>query len=353
MITYLSYIHTWLRLIPSKVTDEANAFPLPSGLITIGVALHNEASSARSLISSLALLSSPKILVLDHCTDNTASLLAEAISALPRNQQQLFSVLSNGGPQGKKYALRLLVERTDTPYVLATDADCRFSPKWEASVISHINARHPDLLLLPVGVCPLDRSLRESLFALDFLSLQMATMGCALSEKPTMANGANICFSRDLFLSHNANTQYASGDDMFLLSEAKRLGKNVDYCLNPDAVVLTPMPLSWRSFFHQHARWFRKSSGYTDRDVIRLGWATFSATFLWPLLLFCLPMNLQWITALCFFFKTTYELQLLRRSELFFSYPIKFYHVILFALLYPLLTIVIVLKAAVSDKRSW
>ncbi|MCQ2237427.1 MAG: glycosyltransferase [Bacteroidales bacterium] len=353
MITYLSYIHSWLRLIPDTVSDEANLVSSSSPLITIGVALHNEESVAGSLVLSLSQLVSPKILVLDHCSDSTLSVINSSLSNLTDNQKSLFSILINDGPQGKKFAQHLLVEAAKTPYVLATDADCLLSALWEQSVLSHISRHRPDLLLLPVGVHNIDSSLRDTLFSIDFLSLQMATIGCALSGRPTMANGANICFSKDLYLSHNANTDYASGDDMFLLSEAKRLNKSVEYCYNPDAIVRTTMPSSWRSFFNQHARWFRKSSGYSDYDVIRLGWATFSATFFWPLLAVCLPVYLQWITLACFMLKTVYEYRLLKRAEVFFSHRISLSHTVIFALIYPILTLVIVLKAAFKDRRSW
>lgn len=308
---------------------------------------------AYSLIASLAPLVSPKILVLDHCTDDTLSVVNSSIAKLSLPQQSLFTILINDGPQGKKHAQRLIVNSASTPYILATDADCLLSIEWEQTVLAYISKHSPSLLLLPVGVLRTDSSLRESLFSIDFISLQMATIGCALSGRPTMANGANICFSKKLYLAHNANADYASGDDMFLLSEAKRLNLKVSYCYTPKAIVRTYMPSSWSAFINQHARWFRKSSGYSDRDVIRLGWATFSATFLWPILLILLPINYQWITLSCFAIKTIFEYLLLKRAQSFFSISFPTLHIAMFALIYPILTFIIIIRATFKNKTSW
>ena len=181
----------------------------------------------------------------------------------------------------------------------------------------------------------------------------MATIGCALNGNPTMANGANLCFRRDLYLAHNANTQYASGDDMFLLAEAKQQKKNIPYLLSQNAIVHTTLPKSWIAFFRQHARWLRKSTGYKDPDTLRLGWATFSATFLWPILLIALPSYLQWITIILFSIKTTYEYLLLKRAEKYFNYHISIPATLLFALFYPLITTIIIITALFKSKKSW
>lgn len=333
-------------------TDEAN-FICADSPITIGVALHNEELCAFSLVSSLAPLYSKKILVLDHCTDNTRNVVADALASLPFCQQSLFSVLENNGPQGKKHAQRLMVQTAQTDYCLVTDADCLASPQWELSVIEYIFRNHPDLILLPVGVSHSKFSLSKRLFALDFLSLQMATIGCALANNPTMANGANLCFRRDLYLAHDANTDYASGDDMFLLAEAKRLNKQIPYFLSENAIVRTTLPKSWRAFFRQHARWLRKGTGYKDKETIRLGWATFSATYFWPLLMIVLPLYLQWITLIVFSVKTAFEYRLLKRAERYFDYSISLPITVLFALLYPILTSIIGITALFKNKRSW
>lgn len=353
MITYLSYIRTWLRLLPPHMaTDEAN-FVTANSPITIGVALHNEQLCARDLILSLAPLYSHKIIVLDHCTDLTEEVVTDAISTVHFTQQRLFTVLKNEGEQGKKHAQRLMVERSDTPYCLVTDADCLASPEWELTVIEYVLKNNPDLLLLPVGVVYTGYNLNRKLFAIDFLSLQMATIGCALANKPTMANGANLCFRRDLYLSHNANTNYASGDDMFLLAEAKQLKKNIPYLLSKNAIVRTTLPKSWMAFFRQHARWLRKGTGYKDRETIRLAWATFSATYLWPILLLALPTDFQWIALVVFSVKTIFEYQLLKRAEQLFDYRIPLFAILIYAVLYPLITTIIVITALFKGKKSW
>lgn len=353
MITYLSYIRTWLRLLPPQMATDEARFVSVNSPITIGVALHNEQQCARSLVLSLAPLYSSKILVLDHCTDSTEEVIADTLASVPFTQQALFTIIKNEGEQGKKHAQRLMVEKANTPYCLVTDADCLASPEWELSVIEYIINNNPDLLLLPVGVVNTGYNLNKKIFALDFLSLQMATIGCALANNPTMANGANLCFRRDLYLSHDANTNYASGDDMFLLAEAKQQKKNIPYLLSQNAVVLTTLPKSWIAFFRQHARWLRKGTGYKDKDIVHLGWATFSATYLWPLLLFSLPSCLQWITLIVFTIKTSYEYLLLKRAEKYFNYHISIPSTLLFALLYPLITTIIIIFTLFKSKKSW
>lgn len=319
--------------------------------VTIVVALHNEAHIAHEFAAQLRTNTSgcPVVLVCDHCTDHTPQILYNALYDMPS-----VTIVENHLPQGKKYAQRLGVELAQTPWIALTDADCAFSCEWTSALLRSALARDAQLVIAPVSMRHHGGVLTR-LFALDFLALQMVSVATALQRHATMCNGANMLVARSFYLSHNPHSQYVSGDDMFLLGEAKRKGENIVYCLSKSALVTTPTPASLRSFVRQRTRWLRKATGYTDVDVLRLGWLVFAANITWPvLLLISLFTGLSPVWPLsAFALKTLSEYRLLRSGAEFFVQTTSILHVALLALLYPAMMILVATLSVFRNKRNW
>lgn len=109
----------------------------------------------------------------------------------------------------------------------------------------------------------------QKLQALEFLSLVGSGAGAMTKEKPLMANGANLAFSKKAFESlggYQGNETQASGDDVFLMLKIKEEfgGDSISFLKDRAAIVDTPAKSSWKEFINQRTRWASKTKAYKN-----------------------------------------------------------------------------------------
>jgi cellulose synthase/poly-beta-1,6-N-acetylglucosamine synthase-like glycosyltransferase len=119
-------------------------------------------------------------------------------------------------------------------------------------------------------------SFLQKLQELEFFGIMGITAGSAALGIPVMANGANLCFRRDVFTmvgGYQRDSHFASGDDQFLMmSVKKQYGPgSVKFNFNLDAAIFTTAEKDLKGFFHQRIRWVSKSRGYRDGWVVLTG----------------------------------------------------------------------------------
>ena len=340
---YLAYIVSWIyiwRNAPIYKSQSVRHQPF-----TIVVAMHNEADRAPQLIRSLlaAISSEDKIIIVaDHCTDDTVQVLQPFLS----EQVQL---VDNHLQQGKKFAQSVGVNLASTEFIVTTDADCEVNNNWLLILDNYLSNNNLDMVIMPVKMQS-NGTLFGDVLELEFAAIQMATASSALYGNATMCNGANMAFRKEVYLSHNQNLSYVSGDDMFLLASVKQSGGSIGYLKSTDARVSTLVPANFRSYLRQRTRWLRKSSGYTDVDVKRLAAAMFIGNLAWPLAL--LSGNI--FTALSMFvIKTIADFALLFQARQFFSLKIKPLPLCVLAIIYPFNILFIVFMTIFRSKRKW
>lgn len=335
---YAIQLSTWrLKPFDKTTTTTANAEN-----ITIIIALHNEERNIHQLADSLKTIADKVaeiILVCDHCTDQTYPLLASL--QLPRTR-----ILINPNAPGKKNAQRYAVEQATTEYILATDADCQFSPQWPAAFPL---ADSPDLIIAPVLMLPA-KGVTQRLMALEFIAIQMATYATAANNRPTMCNGANMLFRRSLYLNHDPKTRYASGDDMFLLQAAKSSKAKITYANNPDALVTTSCPPSIKAYFNQRMRWFGKAGGYSDWDVKKLALLMFLANMAVPVLILT---HFHTAAFAVFIVKFFADYALLQSAQPLFRIKPRLADALLLSIAYPIIIVVIAIGSLFRSKKKW
>ena len=343
IIIYLCYLYNWIVAWQRAETfDGRDERRTP---ISIVVAMHNEAQVARQLVSSLLDAISPNdriIIVFDHCTDNTEAVLRQFVS-------DNLLIVNNPYKNGKKQAQRYGVELAKTEIVVTTDADCVVDKLWLSALDKYQRANNCDMVIMPVRMAT-DGSLFGNVVELEFAAIQMATASCALMNNSSMCNGANMAFRRDLYLSHDAQTDYISGDDMFLLGSVKQNGGRIGYIKSHDALVTTSVPRGFRNYMKQRTRWLRKSSGYKDEEVLRVAWAMLLGNISWPLLLLC--GNIQ-LSIIIFMLKTVAETLLLFVGRRVFDVKIRPLALILLAVVYPFLILLIAASTFLRSKKEW
>ena len=252
----------------------------PSTFISVVVACRNEQDNLPSLLNSIALQDYPGklfevIIVNDWSTDNSIK-IAERYTGISN-----LITLNNKG-NGKKLALRTGIAIARGELIISTDADCKMGKNWIRTIAAFYELNKPDLIICPVRTEPV-RGMFGKFQELEFLSLQGVTAGSALLNNASMCNGANLAFTKKVYLDHSddLHDEINSGDDVFLLHSIKKEDRSkVLWLESPDSLVITkPSPTLW-SFIKQRSRWLSKGRAYKDRFTIVLGGVTFIAIIL-------------------------------------------------------------------------
>lgn len=196
------------------------------------------------------------ILVDDCSTDNTLKIMKDY--ALRDSRVKVISLPFSSNPQ-KKQAIEAAVRSAVSDIIVTTDADCRYSSNWLATMAGQLNKGY---LMIAGPVRIIGTGIFSKLQALDFAGLIGVTASSIEKSAPVMCNGANLVFRRKAFLEaggYTSNYNTYSGDDMFLMQEIeRRFPGKVGFCSDPDAIVDTTSCTSVRSFISQRVRWVTK-----------------------------------------------------------------------------------------------
>jgi poly-beta-1,6-N-acetyl-D-glucosamine synthase len=248
--------------------------------VSVVIACRNEEHNLPGLVKHIADQDyRPDLFEVLLVDDNSDDKTFETATGL-KNIQNLV-VIHNSG-KGKKAALRTGITAARGEIIITTDADCTMGRKWLSTIVSFFEERHPDLIISPVSPEG-GKGLFHKFQELEFLSLQGITAGSALSRNPVMCNGANLAFTKELYLqcSHSLHDELPGGDDIFLLHAAKKdPGKVISWLESHEAMVFTGTRPSLKSFLSQRARWISKAGSYNDGLTILTGLVTFMAIIL-------------------------------------------------------------------------
>ncbi|WEK36748.1 MAG: glycosyltransferase [Candidatus Pseudobacter hemicellulosilyticus] len=250
----------------------------PDTAISVIIPMRNEAENIPALLDSLEQQDYPAqlvelVLVDDHSTDSTASLLEAAANRSGRIKAiSLEQWLQQTGDSRafKKKAIEAGVHHATGTLIVTTDADCRFHPQWLSTLAAFQASTNAAFIAAPVRIIP--KGSLVSLFqTLDFLTLQGITAAAVSKRAHSMCNGANLAYLKQVFqeVGGFANIdQLPSGDDMFLMHKIyTRYPERVFYLKSPSAIVDTAPVESWKAFFNQRIRWASKADSYDDKRI--------------------------------------------------------------------------------------
>lgn len=247
--------------------------------VSIIVPFRNEANNIAALIDALMAQDYPQekvelIFIDDHSTDSGAEIVKKKFGIRP------FQLFSMDKQFGKKAALRKGLEAASNEFILTTDADCSMGKKWLESMMTYVKKYDPHLLVGPLSFQK-KNGFWNAFVRAEFAALIASTAGAIGINRPFMSNGANLGFSRALYLSlgkDDLKLNVASGDDVFLLHTIKRkFGKKakITFAADKEALVLTQATSGLKDFFNQRLRWTSKSKYYRDAFTITVGLLVF------------------------------------------------------------------------------
>lgn len=232
----------------------------------------------------------------------------------------------------KKRALQYAIQRSETPLICATDADCQNQPNWIFSMRQACTPSN-NLVIGPVLMQPED-SFVSQIAAIESLTLLTITMGTAGLSIPLMCSGANLLFRKSAWQDvggYSDHINLPSGDDVLLMHSIwLKNPKSVDAQVNPQALVITQTPLTWKEFLHQRKRWASKSRHIFHYKKILLAllmviWAIspwFLWGFSWSMFIALIAAEVIWMYWITQFYKWPFRLSSWLVFRLF--YPILF-----------------------------
>jgi len=326
----------------------------PHNPITVLVPFRNEQENLEALCQALIqqTLSSKLyevIFIDDHSTDDSRRIVEETILQLDN-----FRLISARG-EGKKKAIEKGVEKAKFSFIVSIDADCYPGKEWLEIIGSYLSSSNTDLLIGLVSFNFYKRWFKQFQF-FEFASLVFSGAGAAALNKPIMCNGANLVFSKELYLKAktSVNNGFASGDDIFLLQYAKLNGYKIDVLKSRKSVVYTNPLENVTSFFHQRVRWASKSKGYTDKYTLQIAWLVMLSSviqFLWPISFF-LNVEFGLCLSTLILAKFIFDYSLIASGSSFLGYRISIIQAISFFIVYPFY-IISVVSYALGGNVNW
>jgi poly-beta-1,6-N-acetyl-D-glucosamine synthase len=257
-VCLIYWIHSFWKIKPDHETGEALFSPNVSVIIAARNEEDNISKCVQSIISNDFEGRRFEIIVIDDHSDDKTK---ELINGLKAENVKVISLPE--GHYGKKNALTLGIKEAQYPIILTTDADCVTGRNWLSSHShKYINEK---ISLCTSFVLPFDDKSILSSFQFFDLASTIATTKAGIDGKQFyLANGANMSFRKDSFLSvegYAGNVDISSGDDIFLINKiVKSHPDSVRFVNNPDSVVWTKSEKSWTDLIKQRIRWASKSS---------------------------------------------------------------------------------------------
>jgi glycosyltransferase involved in cell wall biosynthesis len=290
-----------------KETDSANgAAGLPGRNVSILVPFRNEQDHIGHLAGDLGKQSFPPgqwevLFIDDQSTDDSERILAPFLTERANFHYHRLPP----GVSGKKEAISCGIQHAAHDRIIQVDADCRISPGFISSHMSFLVENPSDLVAGLVTTGRERGNFMETFERLDMLALAGVGAGSFNLGRPLMCSGANLNYSRQLYLETRAfdpGSSVPSGDDMFLMIGARKLGKTLSFNLYPQSMVTTAPVKNWLTLVGQRIRWGGKSARYRMPDIqIMALWVSLTniAILLLPLWLFLYTGAWPWLAGAC------------------------------------------------------
>lgn len=265
-LLYSKNIWNYFNLNFGKVRHEA-AKDLPP--VTVIVPFRNEAQNLKERIRSLEFQNYPVdsfevFLVNDHSTDEFNIHLDELKSNfkvlhLPENLT------------GKAAALTYAIDRSNSNWIICTDADCVAGPEWLREMFSLEMPAHVNGICGPVRIDSNYSPLQELQF-LDMIGVMGMTAAGHRGLDFTLANGANFAFKKSSFYDvggFEGSEKWLAAEDMWLVNRLTQLHpESILFIDTQEAEVITYPESTWKGFLEQRIRWAGKTASYKSNTML-------------------------------------------------------------------------------------
>ncbi len=251
-LLYLAIV--WMINDPKEVKSDS-AIP-----VSIIIPCRNEEKNILDCLESVYAQNYPNelievIVVDDHSEDDTVNLI------IKNGKCKLIQIPSH--LKGKKAALTEGINHAKNEIIITRDADTFSEKNWLRTIMDEQLNSDADMIICPVTL-KAENNFVNVFQRLEYYAFTIVTGATAFIKKPTLCNGANLCFKKSVFLKvdgYKGNDDLASGDDVFLLNKISGIPKgNVVYLKDLNASVYTKAEDSIKKMTNQRLRWAGKNT---------------------------------------------------------------------------------------------
>jgi len=366
LLLFVSYVYSLLILlfhleIEREPDMKGNELASPQPLSVI-IPVRNESNHLPGLVDDLLKQTYPGklwevIFIDDHSEDGSLSVLEDLLKSKIPGDRNFYCLSLPSERSGKKAALSYGIDHAKHERIIQVDGDCSLGPRFMASHTYFQNHHPSDLTAGLVSTGKGKGNFLETFERLDLLSLMGSAAGSFGAGRPMMCSGANLSYSRELYRetrSFDPEHKVSSGDDMFLMIGARKLGKNLTFNTDRDSLVFTRPVKTLRSLLAQRVRWGSKSPSYRMTDIQLLALLvslTQISMFLMPLCIILYTASWPWLAG-ALFLKTLADFLLLyritgltgNRTDLRFFIPVTLCY-------YPFFLVTVI--GALLGKSKW
>lgn len=256
----------------------------PSTFFSIVVVFRNESENLPQLLDSIKNLNYPidlfEIILVDDLSedDSTKKIYEWRMQNGSFQTTLLENIRLSNSP--KKDAISRAVPIAQQEWLVTTDADCLVPTDWLRTLDQYIHQNDVNMIAGPVTF-DVNKSFLQQFQRLDLTSLQGTTIGSFGIDLAFMCNGANLCYTKELFQDIHGfagNKKIASGDDVFLLQKAVRKNpEKVHFLKSKEFIVQSKPEKTWSRLFQQRVRWASKTKAYSSlfgKDLAVIVFAT-------------------------------------------------------------------------------
>lgn len=288
----LSYL--WSRLPPPQRVSTT----LPSTRISVIIPVRNESGRIELLLNDLTRQTHDPsrfevVVVDDSSTDDTVEKIKHVIRQTEMSIVLIELPSTAHVRSPKKRAIDEALRTATGELIVTTDGDCRVGPAWLESIGSAYETTRAKLISGPVTFIK-EQTLTDHLQTVEFCSLIGSGASSISAGKPTMCNGANLAYQREVFYEvggFSGNDHLASGDDEFLMHKvAEKYPEGIRFLKDERAIVSTTPHKYWKDFYRQRKRWASKWKHYKNSLNTALALYIFLANAL-VLVLFALGIS--------------------------------------------------------------
>lgn len=322
------------KLYPETKRIKVDAF-MPR--VTIVVAARNESKRINGLLEDLSTQEyDPQQLEIivsdDFSDDDTTEVVAKCLSSGKFEYRIIKAIASDS--QGKKHALWRAIDAAKGDIILTTDADCRLSAQWVASMVSKF--RDPSInMVTGMVVLRSENGFISQLERMDQLVLSAIGVASVAAGSPLLCSGANLAFRKQAFL-NAGGYQYGindpSGDDTYLMFQ---MGDTVSFNKDSWSLVVTEPMGDIKGIVNQRTRWASKMRSYGKPRITATGMLvllTNSAPLIMLMLMNWIPF---WFIIAWMICKFMADVLLLKPIASFFDQSNTLRIAPLYALIYP------------------
>jgi cellulose synthase/poly-beta-1,6-N-acetylglucosamine synthase-like glycosyltransferase len=212
------------------------------------------------------------IVVDDHSSDDTYKIAENYFSKNNiLNGRCFHSPLSS-----KKSAITHGISKTNAELIITTDADTLPGSEWVSAIVREYSIGDYLLISCPVKIKG-NGNYFQSLQRAEFSGLVGIGAAAIAAKKPIMCNGANLAFSKKVFVDVNGynDSKSSSGDDtQLLLKVHEKYPGKISFLKDTRAIVET-CDIRGNEFIQQRRRWASKIPSTLSP------FAVFIAVFAW------------------------------------------------------------------------